>query len=214
MAQPTGEPNPTPGAPAPGAPPAPTATPPPAFDPSTLSPEAKAYLDGQVAAAQAAADLKARTQSKANAAAEEQARIMKVMQDAGLLPGGVPSDPAAVAAQLATIAQANADLMRTQAIERAAWQAKADPERVAAMLNHQGRLKDLDPAAPDFGAVVKALVEESIAANPWMKLEVAPATPPPAANGTAGVGNAAPPAERQRGFGAVVAAHYGAKGNK
>lgn len=206
MAQPTGEPTPTPVAP-PAVPPTATPPAPPAFDPANPSPEVKAYLDAERARIKADEEAKARIQSKANATAEEQARWLKVLQDAGMLPGGaVPSDPAAVATQLAAAQAERTGLLRTQAIERAAWGVKADPARVAAILAYEGKLDQLDPAAPDFAEKAKALVEAAVTANPWMKAEGAPSTPPAAGAGATGVGNAPPPVERAKGIGAAVAA--------
>src|SRR5215510_6655608 len=104
MGQPT---EPTPGAPAPAptppapTPPAPAAPPAPApvpapmpFDPASLSPEAQAYLKSQIDAA----DLKARTGSKANAAAEARQEIAAAVAKALGLTEEV--DPAALADQV------------------------------------------------------------------------------------------------------------------
>lgn len=155
-------------------------TPPTAFDPSTLSPEAQAYIAKQVKAA----DEKARTTTRDNAATAAEAKVRKEMADKlGLTPAQL--DPAAVAAELKAERDANRVMRIEGAAEKAARKAGADEDLVVAMLARNGSLKGLDPEAADFRDQVKTLVDKAIADNPRLKLDTT-ATPPPAAQGAVG----------------------------
>lgn len=166
-----GGPTDPPPAPVPPVPPAPT--PPPAFDPSQLSPEARAYLDAKVREA----DTKARTGTRDAAA---QAAEAKIKDDIAKLLGvkSADVDPAAVAAELAKARDENRAIKVESAVERAARVAGADEDLLVAKLARDGKLAGLDPAAADFGTKIKALVDEALAANPRLKLDATPATPP------------------------------------
>lgn len=154
--------------------------PPTAFDPSTLSPEAQAYIAKQVKAA----DEKARTTTRDNAATAAEAKVRKEMADKlGLTPAQL--DPAAVAAELKAERDANRVMRIEGAAEKAARKAGADEDLVVAMLARNGSLKGLDPEAADFRDQVKTLVDKAIADNPRLKLDTT-ATPPPAAQGAVG----------------------------
>lgn len=161
-----------------GTPPAatPPADKPAEFDPSTLSPEAQAYI----ARREKAADEKARTTTRDNAAAQAEAKVRKEMADKlGLTPAQL--DPATVAAELATERAANKVLRVETAVERVARKVGADEDLVVAKLARDGKLKGLDPESDKFADEVKALVDKAIADNPRLKLETTTATPPGAA---------------------------------
>lgn len=171
MSQPTGEPvtptEPTPAAPVAPVEPAPTSVAPAAFDPASLSPEAKAWLESErrrVAADEAA---KARTTSKANAREET---LREIAEKMGIAP---VADPAKLAEQLTA---ENRKLKIDAAIRSAAGapEVRGDADLIGALLAHQGRTADLDPSAPDFADKVAALVAAQVAANPRLKLDVAP----------------------------------------
>lgn len=156
----------------------PVATPPAdkpaAFDPSTLSPEVQEYIRKR----EKAADEKARTTTRDNAAAQAEAKIRDEMAaKLGLKPAEV--DPAATAAELAKAREANVILRTEGAVERAARKAGADEDLVVAKLLRDGKLKGLDPEAADFTDTVKKLVDELVASNPRLKLDTV--TPTPAA---------------------------------
>lgn len=172
----TGDPNPSGGGT--GTPPAadPPATPPATFDPAALSPEVQAYIAKQVKAA----DEKARTTTRDNASKAATDAVLKTIAEAlGQKPSEV--DPATVAAELKAAREANATLRTEQAVERAARKAGADEDLVTAKLMRDGKLKGLDPESAEFAEQVGKLVTEAVAANPRLKLEATPATPPGAA---------------------------------
>lgn len=181
-----------PGQPAPVVPPAPTT--PPAFDPSALSPEVKAYLASETARIRAEEAGRERTTSKANAAAEARAELLKQL--------GAPADakPEDVAAQLAAERAERRAERVANSVERAANKAGADDELVAAYLAGKGRLKDLDPAAADFGDKVKALIDQALTEKPSLKTAgSAPVVTPPGGSGpgsTVVPGSQPPPRQR------------------
>jgi hypothetical protein len=171
------DPTPAPAVPAPSNGPVDPA--PATFDPKSLSPEVQEYIKAQIAAA----DQKARTTSKANAAKEATDAITaKLAQALGLAPDQ-SRDPDALAKQL-TESQRDARMLRVErAIERAARKSDADEELVTAVLLRGGQLAKLDPIADDFGASVAELVKNAVEANP--RLRATPAAPAPAAVGGA-----------------------------
>lgn len=185
------------GAPAaPAAPPAPAPAP-AVFDPATLSPEAKAYIAEQTRKA----DERARTTTRDNAAKTATDELTKKLAEAlGIAPK--EADPAKLTAELQQIKARNAELLQDRAIMDACGKpdVKADADLVGALLARQGKLKDLDPDASDFGAKVTALVAETVAANPRLRLDPAPAAPAPGgsapvapmAGGTGGEGRKRP----------------------
>lgn len=204
MSQPAGEPAPA------GAPvvpePAPAAPVVPAFDPANPPAEVKAWLDAErkrIASDEAA---KARLGSKASARQEAIDEVAKLL---GIKPGD--ADPAEIARQLESVRGEARGLKIDKALGNAARGLKADEDLVGAVLSRAGKLKDLDPAATDFDAKVKALVEEAVTANPRLKLEATPV--PPAAGGQAPVNggfNGTPTGgTRTTHLGAAVAKHYG-----
>lgn len=157
------------GAPSPPAPPAPP-TPQP-FDPSTLSPEAQAYLRQR----EAEADRKARTGAKENAAKEERSRIQaELAEKLGLKPAEV--DPQKVAAELAAERAEKAALLAEKAIGRVcrAADVSADEDLVMAVLQQRGALKGLDLSDAE---AVKKLVVDLVTEKPNLKIG-APAAPP------------------------------------
>lgn len=164
------------GAPAapPAAPAAPPAPAPVAFDPNTLSPEAKAYIEAE----KRKADERARTGTRDNAAKQARDELAKTLAEAlGLTPK--EADPAALAKEIETLKARNVELAQDKAISDAARAASADADLVGALLARQGKLKGLDPDAADFAAKVKTLVDETVVANPRLKLDTPPLTPPP-----------------------------------
>jgi hypothetical protein len=183
----TPEPTPTPGAPTPvpapvPTPPAPTGQPAPApFDVKSLPPEAQAWVREQIAAA----DQKARTQSKANAAKEAtESTLSKIAQALGLAPDAT-KDPDALAKQLRE-AQSEARALHVDtAIEKAARKAGGDEDLVSAWLAKHARtaLKELDPNDAGFRKAVDDLVVKAIEEHPRLKAESA--GPAPAARGGA-----------------------------
>jgi hypothetical protein len=176
----TGDPNPSGGGT--GTSPETPANPPAAdpFDPEKLSPEAKAYIAKQVKAA----DEKARTTTRDNAAAEATKTFKaKLAELLGEKPEQV--DPARVGAELAAAREANKLLRVEGSVERVARKAGADEDLVVAKLARDGKLRDLDPEAADFTDKVKALVDKAIADNPRLKLDTT-AAPPAAAQGAVG----------------------------
>lgn len=190
----SGTPQPAGGGPGTGTPPETKPTDPPAaFDPATLSPEAQAYIARMVKAA----DEKARTTTRDNAASAAEAKVRDEMAKAlGLKPEQV--DPAATAAALKAAQEAHSTLRVDVAVERIARKAGADEDLVTAKLHRDGKLKGLDPEAEGFEAKVRALVDEAIAANPRLKLDTV-TPPPPAAQG--GVGTHSTPAGGEGGQG-------------
>lgn len=199
---PTGEPVGDPGTGAPAAPPVPTATAtaqPAVFDPATLAPEAKSYLDSQIARAKADADAKARTQSKENARKE---LFEEFARAAGVAPEA--TDPVKLAEQLGA-QQAENRRLRVDAAVTAACRAQdvgADESLMLPVLVYSGKLADLDPAAPDFGDKVKALVLAEVTANPRLKNATTPVQP--AANGSFGT----PTAPRSANLHGALSSHY------
>jgi uncharacterized protein YjbJ (UPF0337 family) len=166
-----------PGQPAPSPAPAPAPVVPAPFDPNALSPEIKAYLASETARIKAEEGARERTASKANAAAEARADLLKQL---GLKPDVTPQDAAAELAQ----ERAERKAERVQgAVERAAGKAGADDELVASYLASKGRLKDLDPSASDFADKVKTLIDAALVEKPSLKLATAPPVTPPGGQG-------------------------------
>jgi hypothetical protein len=166
---------------APTAPPAAPAAPAP-FDPNTLAPEVKAYIEQE----KRKADERARTGTRDNAAKQATDELTKKLAEAlGIAPK--EADPAKLTAELSALKARNAELLQDAAIAAACSKSdvKADADLVGALLARQGKLKDLDPDAADFTTRMQALVAETVAANPRLKLETAPAAP--AAGGSAPV---------------------------
>jgi hypothetical protein len=210
---------PTPGAPAavPAPPtPAPTVTPPApqqptaTFDPSSLTPEAQAYLKAQIDAA----DLKARTGSKANAAAEAQREMAAKVAKALGLAGAEPPDPA----QLLEQAEAARDAAWASALElqifRIAGAAGANPDALLdsrSFIDSLDELYELDPKSAEFKAALQAKVQAAAAkypATPGSPAPGAPAGPrPDPTQGTRGTPTTARPTSLTQAY----ANHYAAK---
>ena len=184
---------PTPPAPpappaAPPAPPAPPAQPPaPQFDPSSLSPEAKAYLDAQVKAA----DEKARIGSKENAAKAERERLLaEVRKTLGLDPNE-PPDAAKLQAELESMAAGNRAKDVELAILRSAATAGADPAKLTDSVSFMRAAAKLNPTDADFSAQLTKAITDAVASNPALKAGAgAPAAP---GVGDFGGGTGAPP---------------------
>lgn len=179
---------------------------PSAFDPSTLSPEAKAYVEAQLKAERD----KARGFERAAGAKEERSKVTTELAKAlGLAPA--EADPQKIAAELAAAQEANKLLKVEGAAERAARKLGADDDLVVAKLHRDGVLKGLDPDAPDFADKVKAAVEKVVADNPRLKLDGAPTVTPPAGKAPvaqAAGGNGAGEGSRRPGLGPAIGNSY------
>jgi hypothetical protein len=187
-----------------------TGTTPPAFDPSTLSPEAKAYLDAQQKEWEKkvkAADEKARTGTRDNAKAEARAEVLaEIAKATGQKPAEV--DPQEVAKQLAETRAANAKLVRERAIDRAARAAGGDADLVTALIEHKGLLSKLDQSAADYDEQVAKIVKEAVDANPRLKLDVQPARPPAAGGPVGAFSGGTGEGQRWPSLGDAVTQHY------
>lgn len=217
---------PTPGAPAPAPTPQPPATPPaqppaptpppaaptpgPAFDPSSLTPEAQAYLKAQIDAA----DLKARTGSKANAAAEARKEMAAQVAKALGLAGDEPPDPA----QLAQQVEAARDAAWASSVElqifRTAGAAGANPEALLdsrSFIESLDDLYDLDPNSAEFRTALQAKVQEAAAKYPASTTPPAPGAQngprPDPSQGTRGT----PATARPTSLGEAVRQHYASR---
>lgn len=194
-------------APTPPAPPAPAPAPPAApaaFDPASLPPEARAYLDAQIRAA----DTRARTGTRDNAAKEARAALLKELTG-----GDANKTPEQIAEELrlaqTTAAEKDARinaLLTERAIAQAcrAPDVLGDGDLVAALLAHQGKLNGLDPSAADFDTKVQALVKATVAANPRLKIDPGPAVPAP--GGSNPVAPIGPPARERKVYGSIAEA--------
>lgn len=193
-----------PPAPAPSAPPTPAPTPAAPFDPASLSPEAQTYLKSQIDAA----DLKARTGSKANAAAEAQREIAAKVAKALGIASDEPPDPAVLLEQVEQARNAAwASAVELQ-VHRMASAAGADPEKLLdsrAFIDSLDALVDLDPNGEEFRTALKAKVQEAAAKYP-----AAPGAPngprPDPSQGARGNAQTRPTS-----LGQALAAHYAAK---
>lgn len=136
------------------------------FDPKALSPEVKAYLAEQLAKAKADAENRARVTSKENARKELLAEFAKAT-------GEADPTPEDLGKLLAEQRAENRALRVGQAV-RDACAGKYDVDLVAAVLEHGGKVADLDPSASDFAEKVSALVEAEVARKPSLKLALAP----------------------------------------
>jgi hypothetical protein len=176
----SGDPNPSGGggpAPTPAPAPAPSPAPaPPAFDPSSLSPEAQAYLDSQVKAERD----KSRNFEKAREAKATEERIRKEYAERlGLTPAEVSPDviKAELDKERATTAQLRAQIDIGRACRNP--EIDADEDLVGAVLAQRGTLKALDPSAPDYAAKVAEAVKALVTEKPNLKRTQAPVGPPP-----------------------------------
>jgi hypothetical protein len=173
-----------------------------AFDPSSLSADARAWLDGQVRAA----DLKARQGSKANAAREAREELMaEVAKSLGL-------DTAQLDAETL---QAQLEEMRDQV-----WAAGLEREvnRVAAALGADAEsmldsrkfvdslddLAELDPRSSEFKEKLEAKVREAAAKYPAKPGGAAPAGPRPDPTQGARTGQASRPTTLTQAVSAVM----------
>lgn len=196
-------------APAPVAPPTPAPAPPvqPAapFDPASLSPEAQAYLKAQVDAA----DLKARTGSKANAAAEAKKEIAAQVAKALGIAGDEPPDPAKLLAQVEQARDAAwASAVELQ-IHRTAAAAGANPEALLdsrSFIEGLDDLIDLDPSSAEFKTALQAKVQEAAAKYPAQQAPGAPTGPRP--DPTQGARGST---ERPKSLSEAIGAHYAAR---
>lgn len=138
------------------------------------------------------ANHKARTVARGTAAKEAQDAVLATIAQA--LGQDTPTDPAQLTTQLSQQATANKTLAVQNALLGAAYRGGADGDLMVAVLTYNGKLSQLDPAAPDFGAQVSALVASELAANPRLALvQGAPAAAPAAGGASApSMGNGAP----------------------
>lgn len=188
-APPAAPPAPAPPAP-PAAPPAPPA--PPAFDPSTLPPEAQAYIKKQAADAEAAARVKARDEAKASAADEAtKALTAKLAAALGLAPDpAAPADPAKLQADLEALRDTSRADKVTIALYSVAGTTGANAAKLADSLSFMNSIKALNPADSDFAVKLTAAVTAATTADPSLK-SGPPVAAPPAA-GEFGQGPGAP----------------------
>ena len=176
---PANQPSPTPVVPEPGhtTPTGPTTPEPaPQFDPSTLSPEAKAYLQEQIGKA----DLKARTTSKANAAKEAREAVLAEFAQKLGLAGDAPPDPAQLTEHLQ---QAQAQAWRSGIelnVYRVAGRLGGNADALLDSLSFIDSLDDLtdvDPRSEQFATQLEAKVQAAIERNPAYKANGQPAGP-------------------------------------
>ncbi|HWB35808.1 MAG TPA: hypothetical protein VHA75_07275 [Rugosimonospora sp.] len=156
---------PEPGAPTPATPPAPAPAP---FDPASLTPEAKRYLDEQIAAA----DKKARTTSKENAANEARTALLaEIAEKLGLAQGDDgPPDPAKlteqIEAQQAALWKSDTEKQILRLGARAGIDADAlmDSSRgmdaLAEALDKRPDITDLDPNGAEFARELERALGE------------------------------------------------------
>jgi hypothetical protein len=173
------------GAPAGGQPPAAPPAQPATFDPSSMTPEARAYMDARIRAEQE----KARTTTRDNAAAEARRKLLEELSggDANLTPEQLRQKLTEGDQHAQKLAAENRRLAAQLQIGSAARSAGADEQLVTAVLAHGGKLDALDPAAADFATKVATLVAEAITANPRLKIDSGPAVPPAAGQNPVGV---------------------------
>jgi len=157
-----------------------TTTQPTPFDPSSLSPEAQAYLKTQV---EGAGYYKA--QKAATAAKEEtrQALLAEFAQKLGLTE---PADPEAAAAQLAERAEAAEARIWTLGVKDAVYNQAADAGANAKLVYNSNEFRDMlddltdaDADTSEFRAAVLAKLRQFIAANPEYATAAAPTGPRP-----------------------------------
>lgn len=147
------------------------------FDPSSLSPEAKAYLKAQVDNA----NYKARTDAKAAAAEEAKKELAAQIAKALGQDGDEPPDPAALTAQ---IEHAQAAAWRSGVelqVHRLASKLGGDPEKLLdsmAFIDSLDDLTDSDPSSPAFRSEIEAKVSAALERNPAYKV-AGPAGPRP-----------------------------------
>jgi hypothetical protein len=173
--------DPTPAGPAPTPNPAAPPTPQPApaqpapFDPASLTPEARAYLKSQIDAA----DMKARTTTRDNAAADARKQLAAdVAKALGLTEA--PADPAKLTEQLT----ASQTATRQAAVELAVWKAAATAGGNAELLLDSRAFVDtiskLDPTAGDFSTKLTEAITAAVTSNDRFKVAgPAPAQQPP-----------------------------------
>lgn len=163
-AEPTTAPTEPPAAPAAG-----TTTQDP-FDPSSLSPEAKAYLRKQVDDA----NHKARTEARAAAAQAEREKLLaEFAEKLGLTPEGQALDPQTVADELGRRAQAAEDRLFTVGVRSSVYEqaaaAGAEAKLIFASQDFRDTLDDLvndDPDTPEFRAAILQKMRDFVADNP------------------------------------------------
>lgn len=170
---PEGIPAPAPTSPTPAPPPVPAP-----FDVNALTPEVQAYIKAQVDAA----DLKARTGSKANAAAEARKELTAQIAKTLGLAGDEPPDPAALTAHL----EAARDAAWASGVElqvfRIAGGLGANPDSLMdsrAFISSLDDLVDLDPNSAEFRTALQAKVQEAAAKHPASASGQAPSGPRP-----------------------------------
>lgn len=146
-----------------------------------LPAEAQAFIRARVADAEA----KARTTSKANAATEERARLIKEFSGIlGLEPDN--TDPKVLAEQLSKAQADKVSAQRERDLVRIAGRASVggDADALIDSTSFMSKLHQLDPTSSTYTADLEALVVSEIAANPRFK--AAGAGAPAAAHGAGG----------------------------
>lgn len=171
---PAPQPAPVPAAPAPAAPA--QAAPAPAEDPAAALAKAQADLNEWKGFARK----HERTSEQLAAQLEQQQTLLKTLAEkAGVEVDGKP-DPEKLVAQLTAARQTAQDRARELAIFRAAAGANANPDLLLDSRQFMAKTSGLDPSSTDFNDQVKALVAETVAANPTLAI-APPAAPAPAA---------------------------------
>jgi len=169
-----------------------------------MSPEAQAYMKAQVDAA----DLKARTGSKANAAAEARAEMAAQVAKALGLPGDGPPDPAVLTEQVEAARDAAWASSVELQIYRTAAAAGANPDALLdsrSFIESLDDLVDLDPSSAEFKTALQAKVQEAAAKYPAQQAPGAPNGPrPDPSQGSRGT----PPAARPVSLGDALRGHY------
>ncbi|HEY9411699.1 MAG TPA: hypothetical protein VIP77_19125 [Jiangellaceae bacterium] len=207
---------PTPTAPVPTEPPAAAVTPPAPAAPTTpppAEPAANPWADPVAAEAEIKRlrheNGAARTNAKAQAAADAKNELAQTIGKALGLVKDEPIDPAKLTESLTT-SQAEAKQARVElAVFRTAATAGGDP---AALLDSSSFLKSLDAIDPNDTAAVTAAVQAAVTANPRLGVATGPRAPAPnPAQGTSGSGTPSTldsqiaEAEKARDFQKVIA---------
>lgn len=167
-------------APAPPAQPA-TTTPAPAAPATPAAPDEVATLKANLEQMRAEARKHEDRWKDRDKQLEQQNTLLRTLAEkAGVEVDGKP-DPEKLLQQVTSAQQAAADRTRELAIFRAAASANANPDLLLDSRGFMAKTADLDPSSSDFADRVKALVAETVVANPALAVTPAePVTPPPA----------------------------------
>jgi hypothetical protein len=154
-------------------------TEPKTFKVEDLPADAQAFLRAQIADGEA----KARTTSKANAAAEERSRLLKELSGVLGLEGGDKPTVEQLTAALAQTKAGETQVRRELDASKAIRKAGGDDEGMLDSSAFLAKLAKVDPASDSYKTDLEALVTAEIEANPRFK---AKATTAPAAGGATG----------------------------